>query len=74
MPTKDNTKSRRAGSGLCLTLKYGDLVKIGESIVVVKKRGTKIRMVIDSPDEIKINRIGRINDITGDIELYGETD
>lgn len=44
--------------GLCLTLRFKDLVKIGDAIVMVEKYGSnQIRINIEAPMSTKIERI-----------------
>lgn len=46
---------------LCVTIKYGDLVKVGDAFVMVEKYGSnQIKVMIDAPKQVKIERIKKV--------------
>jgi sRNA-binding carbon storage regulator CsrA len=55
---------------LVLTVKLGEIVKIGDAIVTVRRKDGRTKLVIEAPKTTKINRIGRIHDDTGEVEIY----
>lgn len=43
--------------GLCITLKYGDIVKIGDTELYVEKySGSQVRLQINAPKDLKVTR------------------
>lgn len=56
--------------GLCITLKYGDLVKVGDAILMVERYASnQIRVNIEAPKKVKIERIKKVQD-----KYYSVTD
>lgn len=43
--------------GLCLTVRSGDIIKIGDSFLSLEKKGSIWRVLIQAPKEVLIQRL-----------------
>jgi sRNA-binding carbon storage regulator CsrA len=45
---------------LTVTIKYGDIITIGDAIITIDKyRGNQVRVSVEAPKELRVERIHR---------------